>query len=109
MNYSADLDNPANQKFVAAYKSANGKMPTTYAMASYDAAHVLDKAIEKAGKTDSKSINAAIGELGDIDSPRGTWPFNDNGTPKQMWYLREVKEQDGAFANVVIEELGELG
>jgi branched-chain amino acid transport system substrate-binding protein len=84
-------------------------MPTTYAMASYDAARVIDMAIEKAGKTDSKSINDAIGQLGDIESPRGTWSFNDNGTPKQMWYLREVKEQDGKLANVVIEELGELG
>ena len=109
MNYSADLDNPVNQKFVAAYQSATGKLPTTYAMASYDAARVIDMAITKAGKTDSKSINAAIGELGDIESPRGTWSFNDNGTPKQMWYLREVKEQDGKLANVVIEELGELG
>ncbi|MDF2091584.1 ABC transporter substrate-binding protein [Knoellia sp. 3-2P3] len=109
MNYSADLDNEVNKKFVEAYVAATGKQPTTYAMASYDAARVIDMAIEKAGKTDSKSINNAIGQLGDIESPRGTWSFNDNGTPKQMWYLREVKEQDGKLANVVIEELGELG
>ena len=38
MNYSADLDNPVNMTFVAAYQSATGKLPTTYAMASYDAA-----------------------------------------------------------------------
>lgn len=109
MNYSADLDNDVNKKFVEGYVAATGKQPTTYAMASYDAARVIDMAIEKAGKTDSKSINDAIGQLGDIESPRGTWSFNDNGTPKQMWYLREVKEQDGKLANVVVEELGELG
>lgn len=109
MNYSADLDNEANKKFVAAYEKATGRPPTTYAMASYDAAQVIDKAIEKAGKADSKSINAAIKEIGEIDSPRGTWSFNDNGTPKQMWYLREVKKEGGKLSNVVIEELGELG
>lgn len=109
MNYSADLDNEVNKKFVAAYEKATGRPPTTYAMASYDAAQVIDKAIEKAGKADSKSINAAIKEIGEIDSPRGTWSFNDNGTPKQMWYLREVKKEGGKLSNVVIEELGELG
>ncbi len=109
MNYNADLKNELNTTFVKAYQGATGKLPTTYAMASYDAARVIDMAIAKAGKTDSKSINDAIGQLGQIDSPRGSWAFNDNGTPKQKWYLREVKEQDGRLANVVIEELGELG
>ena len=51
----------------------------------------------------------AIGKVGKIDSPRGTWEFNDNGTPRQLWYLREVKQSGDGLANVVISELGELG
>ncbi len=110
MNYSADLDNETNKKFVEGYKSATGRMPTTYAMASYDAAQVIDKAIAKAGDNPtSASINDAIKQVGEIDSPRGAWTFNDNGTPKQMWYLREVKEEGGALSNVVVSELGMLG
>lgn len=110
MNYSADLDNATNKTFVQAYEKKTGTKPTTYAMASYDAGQVLDKAIQGAGDAlTSKSLNEAIAKVGEIDSPRGNWSFNDNGTPVQMWYLREVKATDGGLANVVISELGKLG
>ncbi|MFB6518783.1 ABC transporter substrate-binding protein [Streptomyces sp. NPDC056401] len=106
LNYSADLDNPANKQFAPAYTAAHGTAPTTYAMASWDAAQVLDKAIKAAGSTvTSASVNAAIARVGDIDSPRGTWRFNGGGTPVQPWYLREVKQG----ANTVSSELGRLG
>lgn len=110
MNYNYDLDNETNKEFVEAYESAYGEKPTTYAMASYDAAQVLDKAIEGVGDDlSSETLNQAIGEVGEIDSPRGKWSFNDIGTPVQMWYLREVQKVDGGYANVVVDELGELG
>lgn len=109
MNYNHDLENELNAQFVADYEEKTGRKPTTYAMASYDAARVLDLAIAEAGGADPEAINEAIGGLGEIESPRGTWQFNDNGTPIQTWFLREVQEVDGALTNVVIEELGELG
>jgi branched-chain amino acid transport system substrate-binding protein len=110
MNYSADLDNPVNEQFAPAYEEAYGGPPTTYAMASYDAAQVLGKAIEAASdELTSETLNAAIGEVGEIESPRGTWRFNEIGTPIQMWYLREVQQAGGGFANVVVDELGVLG
>ncbi|MEU4272841.1 ABC transporter substrate-binding protein [Streptomyces sp. NPDC026092] len=106
LNYSADLDNAANKKFAPAYRSAYGMAPTTYAMASWDAAQVLDKAIKAAGGTVTpESVNAAIATVGDIDSPRGSWRFNGGGTPIQPWYLREVKQG----ANTVVGDLGRLG
>lgn len=110
MNYNWDLDNETNKEFVAAYEEAYGMKPTTYAMASYDAAQVLDKAIEAAGdELTSETLNEAIADVGDIDSPRGTWHFNDIGTPVQTWYLREVQAVDGGYANVVVDELGSFG
>lgn len=110
MNYNWDLDNETNQEFAQAYEEAYGMKPTTYAMASYDAAQVLDKAIEAAGDDlSSQTLNSAIAEVGEIDSPRGTWHFNDIGTPVQEWYLREVKAVDGGYANVVVDELGTFG
>ncbi|MBT2510173.1 ABC transporter substrate-binding protein [Streptomyces sp. ISL-98] len=106
LNYSADLDNAANKHFAPAYTSAYGSAPTTYAMASWDAAQVLDKAIKAAGGTVTpETVNAAIAKVGDIDSPRGTWRFNSGGTPIQPWYLREVKQG----TNTVSSELGRLG
>lgn len=110
MNYNHDLDNELNKAFVAAYKEKTDRDPTTYAAASYDAAKVLDMAIEAAGgEADPEAINNAIGEISEIESPRGTWTWSDIGTPVQMWYLREVQEVDGKLTNVVIQELGELG
>jgi len=110
MNYSADLDNDVNAAFVEDYEAKTGELPTTYAMASYDAGQVLDAAIEAAGdELTSETLNDAIGDVGEIDSPRGPWSFNDNGTPVQQWYLREVQEVDGEIVNVVQQELGILG
>lgn len=109
MNYNHDLDNELNAAFVEAYQAKTDRLPTTYAMASYDAAHVLDLAIEEAGGVaDSEAINEAIGEIEEVESPRGTWTWSDIGTPVQTWYLREVQEVDGTLTNVVIQDLGEL-
>ena len=55
----------------------DGEAPTDYAMACYDAAAVLDQAIAEAGANlTPEAINAAIGALGQIDSPRGTWQLS---------------------------------
>ena len=110
MNYSPDLDNQANRRFASAFQKAHSAVPTAYAMASYDAAFVLDKAIELAGADASpQAINLAIGKIGSIDSPRGTWQFNQNRTPLQKWYLRQVRLDGGVLSNVVLSELTTLG
>ncbi|HET6212892.1 MAG TPA: ABC transporter substrate-binding protein, partial [Micromonosporaceae bacterium] len=111
MNYAADLDNSANRTFAAEYQKAfNQQTPTTYAMASYDAAAVLDKAITLAGSDlTAQSLNSAIARVGQIDSPRGTWQFNQNRTPQQKWYLREVKMDGTVLSNVLVSELTTLG
>lgn len=111
MNYSPDLDNAANRRFIAEYQKAYGTIPSTYAMASYDAAAVLDKAIGDASRPslDSFSLNAAIGKLGQIDSPRGGWQFSQNRTPLQRWYLRQVRMDGALLSNVLTAELTTLG
>src|SRR5690606_13684923 len=112
LNYSSDLDNPANRAFAAAYQSAYNLLPTTFAMATYDAAAVLDKAIAAAsakGEVTGETINEAMGEIGQIDSPRGTWLFSAEHTPVQRWYLREVRHDGRALSNVVVQDLMTLG
>ena len=82
MNYSPDLDNSANRRFVAEYQKAHKASPTTYAMASYDAAAVLDKALSLVtGDLSGETLNAAIGRVGQINSPRGGWQFNQIRSP----------------------------
>lgn len=112
LNYSPDLDNAANRAFVAAWYAAYpDRVPNSIVMASYDAAAVLDRAIATAGPNPSpEEINAAIAELGQIDSPRGAWRFAaDTHAPIQKWYLRQVRRDGRALANVVVSELATLG
>jgi branched-chain amino acid transport system substrate-binding protein len=110
MNYSADLPNNANRTFASAYRQAHNASPTTYAMASYDAAQVLDKAIELTGETPTpQQINLMLGKVGQIDSPRGSWQFNQSRTPQQKWYLREVRRDGQVLSNVLISELATIG
>jgi branched-chain amino acid transport system substrate-binding protein len=110
LNYSADLNNTANRRFASAYRKKHGTSPTTYAMASYDAAQVLDHAIRIAGdKPNPQQVNLALGRVGQIDSPRGVWQFNQPRTPQQKWYLREVQLDGQVLSNVLVTELTTLG
>jgi branched-chain amino acid transport system substrate-binding protein len=110
MNYSPDLDNEANRRFASSYQKAYDAVPTSYAMAAYDAAFVLDKAISLAGGDPSpQELNLALGKIGSIDSPRGSWQFNQNRTPLQKWYLRQVRLDGAVLSNTVLSELTTLG
>lgn len=113
LNYSADLDNDANRKFVADWTAKHDSQPTTYAMSSYDAAAVLDKAVADAakdGEVTPQTVNKAIDGLGQIDSPRGAWEFGaKEHAPVQTWYLRQVRKDGDQLANVMVEDLATLG
>jgi len=111
LNYSPDLDNAENRSFVAAWKENHDGSPTTYAMASYDAAAVLDKAIGAAGDNPTpEQINKAVAELGQINSPRGTWQFSkQTHSPVQKWYLRQVRQDGRALSNTVVGDLATVG
>jgi branched-chain amino acid transport system substrate-binding protein len=111
LNYSPDLDNAANRTFVGAWKTNHDGPPTTYAMASYDAAAVLDKAIAAAGPNPTpQQINAAIANLGQLESPRGTWEFSKTThSPVQRWYLRQVRQDGRSLSNTVVADLVTMG
>jgi branched-chain amino acid transport system substrate-binding protein len=110
LNYAPDLDNPANRRFVDAWRSAHHRVPTAYAMSSWDAAYVLDKALAAAGPNPtSRAIDTAIGGLGLIDSPRGQWRFSDRHSPVQRWYLRQVRDDGRTMSNSLIQDLEILG
>jgi len=108
LNYVPDLDNAANRRFVGAWLAAYPDKPvTTYAVAAWDAALVLDRAIAAAGThVTADRINKAIGGLGQIDSPRGPWQFDSKShSPVQPWYLRQVRPDGRGLSNVVLQDL----
>ncbi|MGY1742106.1 MULTISPECIES: ABC transporter substrate-binding protein [unclassified Blastococcus] len=109
LQYSTEIDNEANQTFVEAYQAAYDVLPTVFAMSTFDAANVLNKALAEAGATDGPALIEALGGLGSIDdSPRGPWEFEDQN-PNQTIYLREVVDEGGTLINSVVEELGQYG
>jgi branched-chain amino acid transport system substrate-binding protein len=110
LNYSPDLDNPANRTFVAEWTARHDRTPTVFAADSFDAAAVLDRAIAAIdGPVTPAAINEAIAGLGRIDSPRGPWQFSaETHAPIQKWYLRVVARDGGGWSNVVVEDLATL-
>lgn len=110
MNYAPDIDNGANRVFASEFQRAYTNLPTTYAMASYDAAAVLDKALQiAAGDLAPQSVNIALAEVGQVDSPRGSWQFNQTRTPLQRWYLRQVRKSGQILTNTVLGDVAMLG
>ncbi|MBN1170566.1 MAG: ABC transporter substrate-binding protein, partial [Micromonosporaceae bacterium] len=110
MNYSTQLNTATNRRFVSDYQKTYNSSPSTMAVAAYDAAAVLDKALTLAKTVDDAlEINRRIGHLGQIESPRGTWEFTQNRTPFQKWFLRQVKADGPVLANVLAAELVTLG
>jgi branched-chain amino acid transport system substrate-binding protein len=110
LNYSPDLNNAANREFATLFRNKYDATPTTYAVASYDAAQVIDKAVRIAGANPTpQAVNLAMGKIGLVDSPRGEWQFNQTRTPQQKWYLRQVRRDGPVLSNVVINELATLG
>ncbi|MFI9642436.1 ABC transporter substrate-binding protein [Micromonospora sp. NPDC051925] len=111
LNYSPTLSNAANQAFIAAWSAAgNSSPPTTFAMASYDAAAVLDRALAGvAGEVTGPKLNEAIGKVGRVTSPRGDWQFEPGEhRPVQRWYLREVRADGPVLSNVLVQDLTTL-
>lgn len=107
LHYSTEIDNPANNDFVAAYQDAYDALPTCFAMATWDAALVLDLALADAADLSGDAVSEALDGLGEIsDSPRGPWSF-DGQSPKQIEYLREVQQVGDGLINAVVDELGE--
>ncbi|HEX6355177.1 ABC transporter substrate-binding protein [Actinophytocola sp.] len=109
LHYTSELDNEHNKDFVAAYKKKYDAVPTVYSVQTWDAAGVLDRALKSAKATDGDALSKALDGVGSIDdSPRGEWSF-EGQTPKQKFYVREVKQAGEGFVNAVIAETEPVG
>jgi branched-chain amino acid transport system substrate-binding protein len=110
MYYAADLDNDANRRFVSNYHKTHGVQPSGYAMAAYDSAAVLNKALGLLpGLPNAAALNQSFSLLGQIESPRGNWTFNINRSPQQKWYLRKLHLDGMVPANLLDTDLAVLG
>lgn len=102
--WSPDLDNAANRKFVADFKAKYGRIPSMYAAQGYDTALLIDAAVTAVGGNlkDKDKLRAAL-RTAKIQSLRGEVAFNTNHYPIHDIYLREVvKGADGAVTNKTV-------
>jgi branched-chain amino acid transport system substrate-binding protein len=100
--WNPDLKVPANEKFVAAFESRYGYVPSTYAAQAFDAAQLIASAAKAVGGdlTKKEAVIAAMQEA-DFPSIRGAFKFNTNHFPIENFYLLEtVKGEDGKLKQV---------
>jgi branched-chain amino acid transport system substrate-binding protein len=97
MQWSPDLENPANRKFVKDYLAKQGHMPSHWSAQSYDGARLIAAALRATGGKyeDGMALARALRKT-PYESTRGAYTYNVNGMPIQNYYKREViKDADG--------------
>lgn len=96
--WGESIDNPANKRFVEAFRKKYNYPATSYAVQGYDAARLLDSAIKKTGgKVEDRAAMIKALKAADFTSVRGTFKYNNNQFPIQDLYVGEiVKGADGA-------------
>ena len=102
-HWAYDLDNDANQKFVAEFQKEYKRLPSLFAEQGYTAALIIDQAVRDAkGKVeDARAFRAALMKAPErAKTPRGPWKEASNGTPIQDYYVRAlVKDREGRIVN----------
>jgi branched-chain amino acid transport system substrate-binding protein len=101
--YSAELDNPLNKAFAAAFRNQFKYDPGYYAGGVYVTAEVLEAAIKtvKGNVEDKKALMAAI-RSNNVDTVRGVVKLDEFGNAIGDVYIRKVTRKDGRLVNSVI-------
>ncbi|HZV93802.1 MAG TPA: ABC transporter substrate-binding protein [Caldimonas sp.] len=90
-HWSPDFSNPANVKFVEAFRKEYGRTPTLYASQGYDTANLINAAVHDVhgNLKDHAALHKAL-KAARFDSVRGAFRFNTNQYPIQNYYVRVV-------------------
>jgi len=102
--WSPDLDNAANKKFVGDFLKKHGRYPSFYGAQAYDSIMLIKSAVEAVDSNmdDKDAVRAAL-MAAKFDSVRGDFKFGNNHMPIQNFYLREVtKDDEGRWTTKVV-------
>ncbi len=103
--WSAELDTPANKKFVAAYRQKYDGPPMEYAAQSYDAIMLLDAAVRSlGGKIEDRAAFVEAIRHAKFDSVRGNFHFANDGFPTQDFYLEKIVRGADGKPTIKLEE-----
>jgi branched-chain amino acid transport system substrate-binding protein len=102
--WSPDMDNAVNKRFVGDYLKKHGKYPSFYGAQAYDSILLIKSAVEATGGNlkDKDALRAAL-KAADFDSVRGRYTYGNNHMPIQNFYLREVvEESEGRWTTKIV-------
>jgi branched-chain amino acid transport system substrate-binding protein len=101
--YSADLDNPLNRKFAAAFRAEAKYDPGFYAAATYTEAAVLEATLNAiGGKIEDKEAFMKAVRAIKVDTVRGPVQFDQYGNIVGNVYIRKVERKEGRLVNTVV-------
>jgi branched-chain amino acid transport system substrate-binding protein len=102
--YSAELDNPINRKFAAAFRQEQKYDPGFYAAATYVEGAVLEATLQaiRGNIEDKDAFMKAVRSL-KVDTARGPVTFDPWGNVIGNVYIRRVTRKDGRLVNSVIQ------
>jgi branched-chain amino acid transport system substrate-binding protein len=107
--WSPDMDNAANKRFVGDYLKKYGKYPSFYGAQSYDAIMLIKSAVEATGGNlkDKDALRKAL-MAANFDSVRGHYTYGNNHMPIQNFYLREVvADSEGRWTTKIVKTVYE--
>ncbi|MGZ9038903.1 MAG: ABC transporter substrate-binding protein [Burkholderiales bacterium] len=101
--YSAELDNPINRKFAAAFRAEHKYDPGFYAAATYVEGAVLEATLQaiKGNIENKEAFMKAVRGL-KVDTARGPVSFDAYGNVIGNVYIRRVARKEGRLVNSVI-------
>src|SRR5882672_9061014 len=108
--WAVTLDNAENKAFVDAYQKEYNLLPDVFAVQAWDGMTAVDLALQ-ATKGDTANKDAFIAALENVKfkSPRGDFEFDkDTHNPIQDIYIREVKVQNGAAVNTIVDKIARV-
>ncbi len=104
-NWTMDLDNAANKKFVASFMAKHKREPATFAALGYDAIKLIDSAVRDVnGKIEDKDAVRAALRKANFQSVRGSFKFNNNHYPIQNLYIMDVKKDEKGSIRAVLKD-----
>ena len=77
--YLPNSDDPKVKKFIADYKEAYGRVPSTFAALAYDLGNILFAAAEQAGGTDRQKLRDALASTSGYEGVTGAISYDSDG------------------------------
>ena len=104
LHYVPTIDNAESAAFVAAFREANGRTPSEYAVQGYDAARALTEALAS-GARDRETLAAALRQVS-FEGPRGALSIDPaTNNVIQPIYVYETVTGDGGMTQNVLAAL----